>query len=143
MPQINPQLYELEGVTWAGKHDNPKKKTSRFRFKVNAANLHDGLFLIILYDRPLHLAVEYADRDKPVNIGACQVNAWGGIAANGTTWYEFILPTIDWEPSVSDQTEWDEDLKMTLKIVDKSVKAAQEAREKKQERQLTLDEVGL
>lgn len=146
MGQINDQLYELNGVTWGGKHDNPKKKTSRFKFKVDAANLHDGLFLILLYDRPLHLAVEYDGRDKPVEIGPCQVFGWSGIAANGTSSYEFLLPTIDWKPTVALQTEWDEDLKMTLKIVDKSAKAAQAARdakEQKKEKQLTLDEIGL
>lgn len=118
MGQINDRTYTINDVTYINHVGVPKTKCERIHFKVNKANLADGMLLQLLHDRHLYLGVSY--EGEKVKIGDATLWNWRGESKEGTSSYFFDVASIDWL-KVKQQTQWDKDKKMLLIVIDKSI----------------------
>lgn len=119
MGQVNDRRYDVDGITFGKLSIDAKKKKLVFNVKVDSINLNDGMLLILLHDRPLFAAFEYDD--KKVKVGDCSLFRWGGEAQHGTSAYSFDMNAIDWLPTKYEMSEWSDDKRMKLIIIDKAV----------------------
>lgn len=112
MPQINDRTYSVP-VQWDKRNDN--KGLVTFSLKVSAKDMHDAMFLQLLHDHHLFLALKY--EGITVKIGECTLKGVAFVGETGISKYSFLTHLSTWTVTSEQQLDFEERL-MTLVFID-------------------------